>query len=379
MLRRVTCGAAVAAAMLGIGVQTADACGGLVARNGAVRLARATTFVAWQGGVERYLTSFSYQGVASDIGWIVPLPAVPSSIVAGGRWTLQRLVREFTPPVADTKLQAASGAPGAATAQVIQQTTVEAVDLTVLKGSADEVLQWCRDNDFALNDETRAHIEMYAKSSPIFMAAKYNVDKARQLGRFQGDGTPVLITMPTPSMWVPLEVLANAFDPVDADIFLLTDARPTTGQEFGLFGIPTSSVGDELPGAPGFTVQQQERMNASLHTDLASDRNMDWVPSTGWVTHLTITAQSPTVDYDMSVSPGGDIRLVSFARPLDGHDTPPSSYAPQPHMAWSSLAALLGMISAVIATAAALVAVRVRRARRSVANAEGANREAQEH
>jgi hypothetical protein len=363
-LRRLTCGAALATALLAVGVQTAAACGGLVARNGAVRLARATTFVAWHGGTERYLTSFTYAGVASDVGWIVPLPAIPSKVEPGGRWTLQRLVREFAPPLAQPRngLFAAAGA-SADTAQVIQQVTIDAVDLTVLKGSADEVLNWCRDNSFALNDETRAHIQQYARSSPIFMAAKYNVDKARELGRFQGDGTPVLITMPTPRLWVPLEVLANAFDPVDADVFLLTDTRPTTGQEFSLFGIPTSSVGDELPGAPGFRVQQQEPMNPTLHTDLASDRNMAWVPDSGWLTHLTLQASSPTVDYDLNVSATGDMRLVSFAQPL-GSSTPDpagTAYAPQPHIASSSLAALIGVVVVPLAVVTALLLVARRR------------------
>ena len=46
------------------------ACGGLVAPNGAVRLSRATTFVAWHNGIERYLTAFTYQGDVSNLGWI---------------------------------------------------------------------------------------------------------------------------------------------------------------------------------------------------------------------------------------------------------------------------------------------------------------------
>ncbi len=41
----------------------AFACGALVAPNGSVRLSRATTLVAWHDGIERYLTSFSYQGL----------------------------------------------------------------------------------------------------------------------------------------------------------------------------------------------------------------------------------------------------------------------------------------------------------------------------
>ncbi len=48
-------------------VHTAAACGGLVAPNGAIRLARATTLVAWHGGIERYMTSFTYQGDVSNL------------------------------------------------------------------------------------------------------------------------------------------------------------------------------------------------------------------------------------------------------------------------------------------------------------------------
>ena len=77
------------------------ACGAPVAPNGSVRLARATTLVAWHDGVERYLSSFRYQGDFSNLGWIVPLPAVPMKIEEGGAWTLQRLERE-THPVKQT-------------------------------------------------------------------------------------------------------------------------------------------------------------------------------------------------------------------------------------------------------------------------------------
>lgn len=49
---------------------SAFACGGLVAPNGSIRLARAATLVAWHDGIEHYMTSFSYQGDVSTLGWI---------------------------------------------------------------------------------------------------------------------------------------------------------------------------------------------------------------------------------------------------------------------------------------------------------------------
>src|SRR5438874_9489494 len=86
-----------ALALFVLQTQSAFACGGLVAPNGAVRLSRATTFVAWHNGIERYLTAFTYQGDVSNLGWIVPLPAVPLKIEEGGAWTLQRLNLESHP------------------------------------------------------------------------------------------------------------------------------------------------------------------------------------------------------------------------------------------------------------------------------------------
>src|SRR5216683_2454909 len=163
------------------------ACGALIAPNGSVRLARATTLVAWHDGVERYLTSFSYQGNFSNLGWIVPLPAAPLKI--------------------------------------------EAVNITVIKGSGQEVLNWAASNNFFLNTETREHLLAYAKGSPIFLAAKYDTSAAKARGLFQGDGTHILITMKTAHIWVPLEVLAIEGQQVQADLYLLTD-QPVYTTEF---------------------------------------------------------------------------------------------------------------------------------------------------
>src|ERR1700680_5028811 len=83
----------------------AFACGGLFAPNGAIRLSRATTLVSWHDGIERYMTSFTYQenntNSGANLGWIVPLPAVPLKIEEGGAWTLQRLSRETHPLIED--------------------------------------------------------------------------------------------------------------------------------------------------------------------------------------------------------------------------------------------------------------------------------------
>ena len=104
----------------------AAACGGLIAPNGAIRLEKATTLVAWHDGVERYLTSFSYNGEASSFGWIVPLPAVPDKVEEGGGWTLQRLFRETHPQPQILDLAFAGRLQASSPAVVLQQVQVRA-------------------------------------------------------------------------------------------------------------------------------------------------------------------------------------------------------------------------------------------------------------
>ena len=209
------------------------ACGGLVAPDGDVRLAKATTFVAWSGGVEHYVTSFAFTGAVTDVGWIVPLPAIPTSITEAGAWTLQRLEREFAPPV-EALFQAADASAGpGAPAVVIEQVQVEALDVTVLKGSGQAVIDWCTHNGFLVSPEIKNHLLRYASSSPIFMAAKYNTSLALERHQQAGDGVPLLITMHTPQLWVPLEILANEGAPVNADLFLLTAQPLVTANGLG--------------------------------------------------------------------------------------------------------------------------------------------------
>jgi Uncharacterized protein conserved in bacteria (DUF2330) len=345
---------------------TAAACGGLVAPNGSVRLERATTFVAWHDGIEHYLTSFTYQGDFNDVGWIVPLPAIPISIQEGGAWTLQRLERE-THPQPEFALDSAVGAAAPKSAQVIQQVKVEALNITVLKGNGQEVIEWCATNGFELNGETKVHLLGYAHGSPIFMAAKYDTSAARARGQLQGDGAPVLITMKTPRLWVPLEVLAVEDQQVNADLYLLTDKPVNTSAVGATIG--QSPVGSAVPGATGFQLVYQARMNASLYHDLSTDRNMGWVPSDAWLTYLTLNAPEPQVTYDLSLTPAGVIELAPFGTSLatverNTHSLP--GWMPQLPIGTPQVALLVAIILGLVA----LLIVVIRRGERTAAPAE---------
>lgn len=314
MRRFLFAGMGVAAAVV-LQAGQALACGGLVAPDGDVRLAKATTFVAWSGGIEHYVTSFAYTGAVVDIGWIVPLPAIPTSITEAGAWTLQRLEREFAPPVEFAAPVAFTDAGAAAPAIVVEQVQVEALDVTVLKGSGQAVIDWCVHNGFLVSPEIKSHLLRYARTSPVFMAAKYNTSIALQRHQQAGDGVPLLITMRTPQLWVPLEILANAGSPVNADLFLLT-AEPLHTQS-GQLVVSDATNGASVNGAAGFRIAGAEPMNASLHHDLSIDRNMSWVPPAGYVTYLTLNAPGADVTYDLGVDGNNVIRLASFGTPVN--------------------------------------------------------------
>ena len=93
-MRRFLAGAATLVAALIATTQPAAACAGLIGPNGAVNLVRTTTFAGYHDGVEHYVTSFKFAGGSGKFGSLVPLPGVPSEIIRGGDWTLQRLIRE---------------------------------------------------------------------------------------------------------------------------------------------------------------------------------------------------------------------------------------------------------------------------------------------
>ena len=88
------------------------------------------------------------------------------------------------------------------------EVTIDALDITVLRGGADEVGVWAKDHGFRLPPDAPEVLEFYAARSQIFLAAAFDGEAAAARGQNVGDGTPVHITIPTENPWVPLRILA---------------------------------------------------------------------------------------------------------------------------------------------------------------------------
>jgi hypothetical protein len=267
------------------------ACGGLIGPNGAVNLLRTTTFAGYHDGVEHYVTAFQFAGGGGAFGSITPLPGVPSSVEKGGDWTLQRLVRETNPPFQVAFEAARATASGA---EELMKVRIDALDITVLKGGSADVGKWASDHGFRLPPDAPEVLEFYAERSPIFLAAVFDADAARERGQEVGDGTPVHISIPTTNPWVPIRILALGKigqDQIDADVFLLTDRAPA------FLPAPT--------GSNGMRLDHSDRATQSLLDDLRSDRGMEWVPRSGWLTKIAVDAGAAQLSYDLAVDASG--------------------------------------------------------------------------
>ena len=269
------------------------ACGGLIGPNGAVNLLRTTTFAGYHDGVEHYVTAFEFAGGGGKFGSIIPLPGIPTTVERGGDWTLQRLAIETTPVLNFAAQPASAGNSESDKAEVILETKVDALDITVLRGGGDAVGAWATEHGFRLPPDSPEVLDFYAARSQIFLAASFDADAAAARGQQIGDGTPVHITIPTDNPWVPLRILGlgkGEGEVVSADVYLLTDQRPAL--------LP-------LPALAGLRVDYDQRATDALLDDLRSDAGMGWVPASAWLTKIGIDVDATSLSYDLAVDASG--------------------------------------------------------------------------
>jgi hypothetical protein len=288
---------AIASVALLLTAAPALACGGLIGPNGAVNLLRTTTFAGYHDGVEHYVTAFQFAGGGGAFGSITPLPGIPTNVERGGDWTLQRLVIETSPQPEGAFLALGAAASSRDSAEVLLETRIDALDITILRGGGDEVGIWAKENGFRLPPDAPEVLDFYAERSPIFMAASFDADAAAERGQAIGDGTPVHLTIPTDNPWVPLRILGlgkSGAETVEADVFLLTDVRPAM--------LPNPS---DLLANSGLALDHSAAASSQLLADLRSDEGMEWIPERAWLSKIRIDVSAATLRYDLAIDVSG--------------------------------------------------------------------------
>src|SRR4029453_6135635 len=163
--------------------------------NGSVTLVRTTTLAAYHRGIEHYVTSFEFAGGEGEFGSIIPLPGVPTRVLRGGDWTLQRLV-QGTEPQREAFPLAATPAGAEDRATVILKTEIDALDIVVLEGGGTAVGAWARGNGFFPPPDPPEGLDFSPGRSPIFMTVRSSASRAAEQGLGAGDGTPVHVVIP---------------------------------------------------------------------------------------------------------------------------------------------------------------------------------------
>ena len=284
---RVALATALGTLMIVVFAGPAAACGGLVGENGTIQLERTTTLAAYHDGVEHYMTSFEFTGEGKEVGSIIPLPGVPTKVERGGDWTLQRLAARGRATRGST-VRVTSGRFRLRMRWCSTRRRSTRSRSRSSKGGGTEVGKWAIDHGFLLTPDAPEVLDYYSQRSPIFMAARFDAAAAGQRGQNAGDGTPIQLTIPTDRPWVPLRILGLGLEPdriVQADVFMLTDERPQL-----------------LAGGSGLELRRSEPASQTLLDDLRSDENMGWVPTSQWLSYLTVDATAGDLNYDLATS-----------------------------------------------------------------------------
>ena len=221
---------ALAVAAVAVSPTNADACAGLIGSNGAVNLGSTTTLAAYHEGVEHYVTAFEFQGGGGQFGTLIPLPGVPTKVERGGAWTLQRLAAGDPAQGARRSVPVADAA-SAAGAEVLATTPHRRSRHHHPQGRRRRRRGLGGAATASASRRTRRKCSTSTLSAARFFSRPCSTAKLRlSAASALGDGTPVHLTIPTDNPWVPLRILGlgkQANDRVEADVFLLTEAKPT--------------------------------------------------------------------------------------------------------------------------------------------------------
>ena len=149
----------------------AFACGGLSPRTGRSCCSRRPPWPPTTTGLSTTSPRLSTPAGRPTSARSFPCPAFLPDVRRGGSWTLQRLERE---PI---RCRCCRCGPSGQRRRrghgpSLLQTTVDALDITVLSGGGPAVLDWVKSHGYAVSADAPAMLDFYARRSPVFLAAR---------------------------------------------------------------------------------------------------------------------------------------------------------------------------------------------------------------
>ena len=161
----------------------AGACGGLVGENGTIQLTRTSTLAAYHDGIERYVTSFEFSGRGRGGG----LDRAPP-----GRADRREAGRRLDAPAPRAR-GAATGRRRPSPPRAVREPSTRPrccsrrrSTRSTSPSSAAVARQWASgrlDHGFLLTPDAPKVLDFYSQRSPVFMAARFDANRARALGQ----------------------------------------------------------------------------------------------------------------------------------------------------------------------------------------------------
>jgi MYXO-CTERM domain-containing protein len=236
----------LAVALAAVDAHDAVACGCFTPPDPSVPVVQAGERILFSidnGNVTAHI-QIQYAGNASDFGWLLPLPSVPTlqlgtdELFANLIATTQpkyRLVTKydgscgFQPPGrGSTTFQAGAGGPAGPTATTVDgnsplviQDSIGPYDYAVLKADSQaDMLQWLQDNHYFVPAGTDQTVSAYIHPGAYFLALKLSS------GQSAGDLQPVVVNYPSDKPMIPIVLTSVAAQPnMGVQVWMLGEGR----------------------------------------------------------------------------------------------------------------------------------------------------------
>ena len=192
------------------------------------------------------------------------------------------------------------------------EVTIDALDLTVLRGGADEVGTWATDHGFRLPPDAPEVLEFYAQRSPIFLAAAFDGEAAAgpRPERRRRDAGP-------------------HHDPDRQPVGPAAHPRPRQDRGRGRRGrrLPADRPAPAMLPAPtgfnGMTLEHAPPASDGCSRTCGPTAAWNGCPSEAWLTKVALDAEAPQFGYDLaSMRPANAPSRVAAGLDLPGATDP---------------------------------------------------------